>query len=153
MAEFHTQISDPVAALNRAGVQLVRADVVDGEFVPPEEVLSAVISEPDRRFARAVLVADVPDADAQHAGMGAWHINNVNEVHTVTSGRGYLEFITDEGPVGVVLSAGDVMAVQRAEHRYLPLEPQGWVIRHAAAPDADLVPTDTGREDGAWPSL
>lgn len=153
MAEFRTQVADPNAALARAGVQLVRAEEVNGELTPPATVLAEVIVDPDRRFARAVMVAEVPAADMSHTSMGAWHINNANEVHTVTSGRGYLEFMTDEGPVGVILSAGDVMAVQRAEHRYLPLESQGWIIRHAAEPDGELIPTDTGRDGAPWPAL
>lgn len=149
MAEYLSQVSDPVAALAGVGVEFVAA--IDGDA--PIEAVSRVIPEPDRQGARVEIVAEVPAPGAEHGGMGAWHLNDVNEAHTVTSGRGYLEFVTNEGIVGVIVSAGDVMLVQRAEHRYLPLEAQGWIIRHGAAPGAEMGTIDTDRPVTEWPTL
>jgi cupin superfamily acireductone dioxygenase involved in methionine salvage len=83
--------------------------------------------------------------------MGAWHINAVNEFETVVDGEGILEFMTDDGPVAVRLTAGDVMAVERAEHRYRPLTPQQWILRFDDGADGDLGAVDTGRASLAWP--
>lgn len=149
MAEYRSELADPVAAL--AGVGVVFVSAVDGDAAVAD--IATVIPDPARHVIRAELVAEPPAAGGEFGGMGAWHRNDVNEVHTVTSGRGYLEFVTNDGIVGVVVGAGDVMLVQGAEHRYLPLEPQGWIIRHGAAPDGDMTPTDTGRPDTPWPAL
>lgn len=149
MAEFRTDVADPVAALAGVGVAIVPA--LDADASP--ESIASVIPDPERQIARGAIVAQAPAPGAEFSGMGAWHINDVNEAHTVTSGRGYIEFVTNEGVVGVVLVAGDVMLVQRAEHRYLPLESQGWVIRHGGELGADLAPVETGRENAPWPSL
>ena len=149
MAEYICELTDPVAALAGVGVAFVAA--VDGDAAVSD--IATVIPEPERQAPRAELVAQPPVAGEEFSGMGAWHKNDVNEAHTVTSGRGYLEFVTHEGIVGVIVTAGDVMLVQGAEHRYLPLEPQGWIIRHGAAPEGDMAPVDTGRADTPWPSL
>jgi hypothetical protein len=113
-----------------------------------DEVMAEVLG--DQTMERGRIVAEPPaDANAARTGMGAWHVNEVNEFETVVSGDGILEFMTAEGPVAVLLSAGDIMAVARAEHRYQPLSAQEWILRFAGD---DLGAKDTGRESGPWPS-
>ena len=149
MAEYISTVADPAAALAEVGVVFERT--VDGDA--PAEVIAALIPEADRQFVRGEMVATPPVEGASHDGMGAWHVNDVNEVHTVTSGRGLVQFVTNQGVVGVLVGEGDVMTVRKAEHRYLPIEDQGWVIRHGAAPDAEMAPVNTGREDAPWPAV
>ena len=97
------------------------------------------------------MVAAAPsDVDAD-TGMGAWHINDVDELHVVTSGEGIMEFIAPDAIVAVLIVSGDVIEIRRAEHRYRPLTEQGWIIRHAAAADADMVTISTGRAASPWP--
>ncbi len=138
---------DLEGALAAAGVRFVHAP---GDDAPAE--LVAQILQPDEREIRAVVVADPPEPGGEHAGMGAWHVNAVDEVHFVRSGRGLLQFSLPEGTCTVEVSAGDVMIVRGAEHRYLPIEPQEWVLRHSGPADADLGARDTGRAAGPWPA-
>ena len=152
MAEFVSTLADPVAALAAVGVEFPQAVERDGTLEPPNDVMNSVLAE-DRRFVRGELVAEVPDAADEYTGMGGWHINDAHEVHTVLGGRGYLEFITDEGIVGVFVGRGDVMVVRGSEHRYRPITEQPWIIRHSAAPDADMVERQTGRESAPWPQF
>ena len=69
------------------------------------------------------------------------------------SGRGLLQFALPGGVCSVEVGAGDVMIVRGVEHRYLPLEPQEWVMRHSGSPDADLGARETGRESAPWPPV
>ena len=69
------------------------------------------------------------------------------------SGRGLLQFALPVGVCSVEVRAGDVMIVRRAEHRYLPIEPQEWVMRHAGPADAGLGAQETGRVSEPWPPL
>jgi len=98
---------------------------------------------------RAVADIDVPeDVDA---GMGAWHVNPVDELHVVQSGEGIMEFVTLDGIVSVLVGAGDVIEVRGAEHRYRPLTTQRWALRFSGGPAAELVATETGRGADPWP--
>lgn len=144
MARFLTHPEDESrAVLAAAGVELGRAS----EDEIPAQVLE-VLPEGERQV-RAVADIEVPeDIDA---GMGAWHVNAVDEVHVVASGAGVMEFVTIEGPVGVLVEAGDVIAIRGAEHRYRPLTPQRWVLRYGGPADGDLGATETGRAAGPWP--
>jgi mannose-6-phosphate isomerase-like protein (cupin superfamily) len=91
----------------------------------------------------------VPPSDgALDSGMGAWHINAVDEVHAVTSGEGQFQFATAGGIVSVVVAEGDVLWIRGAEHRYRPLTAQGWLLRFAGD---DLGARETGRPPGEWP--
>lgn len=139
---------DPEAELAAAGVRFVHSL---GEDAP--EDLVAEILQPDEREIRAVVVADPPAAGDEYTGMGAWHVNAVDEVHFVRSGRGLLQFALPVGVCSVEVRAGDVMIVRRAEHRYLPIEPQEWVMRHAGPADAGLGAQETGRGPEPWPPL
>ena len=132
--------------LTAVGVRFVHAP---GDDAPAE--LVAEVLGPDERDVRAVVVAEPPDAGKEHDGMGAWHINAAHEIHFVRSGRGLVQFALPEGTCTVEIVAGDVMIVRGAEHRYLPLASQEWVLRHSGAGDADLGARDTGREDEPWP--
>ena len=99
------------------------------------------------------MVAEPPsDEAAASVGMGAWHVNNVNEFETVLSGDGIVEFWTADGAVSVRMGAGDIMAVERAEHRYRPLTPQEWALRFGGGLEAEFVGTDTGRAFEPWPT-
>jgi hypothetical protein len=137
---------DLEAELAAVGVRFIHAPADDA----PEAVIAEVLG-PDERQVRAVVVAEPPATGDEHSGMGAWHVNAVHEVHFVRSGRGMLQFVTPEGPCTVEVVAGDVMIVRGAEHRYLPLEPQEWVMRHSGPADADLGARETGRDLEPWP--
>lgn len=139
---------DLETALAAAGVRFVHAPGDDA----PVEVVAEVL-DPGEREIRAVVVADPPAAGDEHAGMGAWHANAVDEVHFVRSGRGLVQFALPEGICSVEVMAGDVMIVRRAEHRYLPLEPQEWVIRHSGPVGAGLGAQETGRAPEPWPPV
>jgi hypothetical protein len=131
------------ALLHGAGVRILHVGAADHDAV-----MTQVLGQ--RREERGRIVAEPPADEAAAAeGMGAWHVNDVNEFETVVSGTGILEFMTDGGPVAVLLEAGDVMAVERAEHRYRPLTAQEWILRFAGD---DLGAADTGRASGPWPS-
>jgi mannose-6-phosphate isomerase-like protein (cupin superfamily) len=140
--------TDLEGVLAAAGVRFVHAP---GDDAPA--ALVAEVLDPGEREIRAVVVADPPESGAEHAGMGAWHVNAVDEVHFVRSGRGLLQFVLPEGICSVEVRAGDVMIVRGTEHRYLPLEPQEWVLRHSGAADAGLGARDTGRADDPWPAM
>ncbi len=87
-------------------------------------------------------VADVAVPDDVDAGMGAWHVNAVDELHVVQSGEGIMEFVTLDGVVSVVVGAGDVIEIRGAEHRYRPLTEQRWSLRHSGGPHAELSATE-----------
>jgi len=144
MAVFIDRDEDAARALLRGvGVRFLRIDSPDHT-----EVMTDVLGGLDQERLR--IVAEPPgDDDAADAGMGAWHRNAVNEFETVLSGEGIVEFITLDGPVAVLIGAGDVMVVEKAEHRYRPITAQEWVLRFAAD---DLGASETGLESGPWPS-
>ena len=96
---------------------------------------------------------DIEPSDDPDSGMGAWHVNVENEAHTVRTGAGLVEFWTPAGPVAAVIREGVVMVVRGGEHRYRPLTPQRWAIRHSGDADADLGPSSTHRPSGPWPDV
>lgn len=134
--------------LRAAGVQVLRAIDSDGGVDP---AILELVLEPVARHVRAVMAAEPPTPGAENSGMGAWHVNGVDEVHSVLDGQGLMEFWTDQGAVCVLVEAGDVLVIQGAEHRYRPLTDQRWAIRFAGAPDADLVGSNTQRPGEPWP--
>lgn len=134
------------ALLDGTGVRLHTADPATADV--PADVISAVLPE-DSRGVRAVADIEVPED--VNAGMGAWHVNAVDELHLVQSGEGIMEFVTLDGIVSVVIGAGDAIEVRGAEHRYRPLTEQRWALRFSGGPDADLGATETGRGAGPWP--
>lgn len=138
-----------VTLLADAGVRILNAaDSASPQFV---EVFESVLPE-DLRIDRVRMTAKPPALSDRDQGMGAWHVNNASEFHTIEGGEGIVEFWTAEGAVPVLLGAGDVMVVvQGAEHRYLPLTDQHWVIRYSIP--GDLVGTETGRPSGPWPQI
>lgn len=144
MATFLTYDDERSRAfLSVAGVQILHVDDADLEAMMAD-VLGTEVDE------RGRMTAEPPEGEvASSSGMGAWHINSGSEVHTVVDGRGIVEFMTDKGAVAVLLEAGDVMAVEGAEHRYLPLTPQQWILRFEGE---ELVGRETGRTSGPWPS-
>jgi len=134
-------------ALAAAGVRLHR---VDAGADAPTDVVSAVLPI-DVRHVRAEVDIAVPD-DVD-AGMGAWHVNAVDEVHVVGSGKGIMEFVTLDGVVSVLVEPGDVIEIRGTEHRYQPLTQQRWRLRFGGSPDGELEATATGRAAGPWPSV
>jgi hypothetical protein len=146
MARFIGRDEDEARALLAgAGVRILRMDDADAE-----EVLTSVLGAESAERGR--IVAEPPaDEAAAGSGMGAWHVNEVAEYETVLDGEGVVEFITADGAVSVLLTGGDVMVVERAEHRYRPLTAQSWVLRFGGPAGADLVASETGRESGPWP--
>lgn len=139
---------DLEAALADAGVRFVHMPGLDA----PDEILAQVLG-PDERQVRAVVVAEPPGPGAEHTGMGAWHVNGVSEAHFARSGRGILQVVVASGVATVEVIPGDTMIIQGAEHRYLPIEPQEWVLRHTGPDDAELGARETGRTADPWPSL
>lgn len=139
---------DLEAELAAVGVRFVHAPGDDA----PADLVGEVLGVGERQV-RAVVMAEPPASGDEHSGMGAWHVNAVQEIHFVRSGRGLLQVALPEGTASIELLAGDVMIVRGAEHRYLPLEAQEWVLRHSGAPDADLGARETGREAEPWPSM
>lgn len=136
------------AALGAAGVQFVRA--LDDEGTVDTALIELVLPA-DVRYVRTGLAAEPPtDADS-FSGMGAWHVNAVDELHSVIDGEGIMEFWTGQGAVSVLVGAGDVVLIQQAEHRYRPLTLQNWLARWSGTPDSDLGARDTGRESAPWP--
>jgi mannose-6-phosphate isomerase-like protein (cupin superfamily) len=131
------------AALSSAGVEVVTVDVDD----VPEALLEGILP-PEHRAVKGIITAEPPETDPD-TGMGAWHVNAVDEVHLVTSGEGVFEFVTDRGIVAVLVGAGDAVAIRGAEHRYRPLSSQGWVLRFAGD---DLGARETGRPAAPWPA-
>ena len=97
------------ALLDGAGVRLHTADPATADV--PADVVSAVLPE-DSRGVRAVADIEVPED--VNAGMGAWHVNAVDELHLVQSGEGIMEFVTLDGIVSVVIGAGDAIEVRGA---------------------------------------
>jgi len=139
---------DVDAALRAAGASFVHGPGDDA----PADLIAEVLG-PDERQVRAVVEVQPPSAGEEHAGMGAWHVNAVDEVHFVRSGRGVLQVVLPHGICTVELEPGDVMVVRGAEHRYLPLAPQQWVLRWSGPADADLGARETGRAADPWPAL
>lgn len=110
--------------------------------------LMAEYLDESSRIDRGDLVVDPPAQGSEFDAFGAWHVNNNNEFHSITAGEGLLEFWTADGIVSVVLGPGDIMANKAGvEHRYLPLATQSWIVRIGGGLDAELVATDTGREN------
>jgi mannose-6-phosphate isomerase-like protein (cupin superfamily) len=128
----------------------VRIHHVVGDTGDASPAVVAQVLPPAVRHIRAE--ADVAVPDDVDAGMGAWHVNAVDELHVVSSGEGVMEFITLDGVVSVVVTEGDVIEIRGAEHRYRPLSPQHWRLRFAGSPADDLASTATGRAQQAWPA-
>lgn len=137
------------AALLGAGVQLLDAADPEGGV---DTALLELLLEPEARFVRDILTAEPPRPGSEASGMGAWHVNGVDEVHSVLDGTGIMEFVTGAGIVSVMVEGGDVIVIQQAEHRYLPLRPQRWAVRWAGPADGGLVATETGRSGQPWPT-
>lgn len=150
MARFLGNDAESRTSLDTAGVRIY---VVDDETQDADEALVVAVLPEGARDVRAELVAAPPTDDEAFTGMGAWHINDVDELHVVASGEGIMEFATPAGAVAVVVEAGDVVEIRRAEHRYRPLTEQAWVIRHGGAPGADMNAADTGRVATPWPAV
>lgn len=133
--------STAVARLEAAGVRILAT-----EDPGNAEIRATLLGDFDRDRDTVTVPAAAP-AD-WFEGMGAWHINAVNECHEVLSGEGIVEFMTPDGPIAVLIGVGDTMAVERVEHRYRALTSQEWVLRFAGE---DLTPTNTGRPNDPWP--
>lgn len=139
---------DLEAELEAVGVRFVHAPGDDA----PDELLAEVLG-PDERQVRGIVVAQPPGPGEEFSGMGTWHVNAVSEAHFARSGRGLLQVVLPEGVASVEILPGDVMIVRGAEHRYLPIEAQEWVLRHSGPADAGLDPRETGREAEPWPKV
>jgi mannose-6-phosphate isomerase-like protein (cupin superfamily) len=141
---------DEVEALELLGAVGVRLHAATGEPADADPALVEAVFADDSRQVRAVADIAVPaDVDA---GMGAWHVNAVDELHVVRSGEGIMEFVTVDGVVSVIVGAGDVIEIHGTEHRYRPLTAQRWVLRHSGGPSAELAATQTGRGAQEWPT-
>lgn len=65
---------------------------------------------------------------------------------------GIMEFVTESGIVSVMVEGGDIVVIQQAEHRSLPLSSQRWAVRWTGPADGGLVATETGRAALPWPA-
>jgi hypothetical protein len=147
MAKFlHPDTIAGQAALADIGVRFVSSDH-EGEI--SGEHLEEFLSESERHV-RTTFTAQPPSEDSHFDGMGAWHINNAQEAHSIVAGEGVMEFITQSGVVSVLVEQGDAVLIDKAEHRYLPLTEQTWLIRHGGESDFTFEATETGREPEQW---
>lgn len=131
-------------ALRDVGVQIIP------ETDPHREIVLVEALGPDSLVDRATIDIVPPAPGDEFSDMGAWHVRPQAEAHSVLSGRGLVEFITPQGLVPVIVEAGDIMVVQGAEHRYLPLTDQRWILRWSGGPDAAFEGTNTDREARDW---
>jgi hypothetical protein len=113
-------------------------------------IVAAALLDGERQVRAEV---DIPVPDDVDAGMGAWHVNAVDEIHVVATGQGIMEFVTVDGIVSIVVGAGDIVEIHGAEHRYRPLTEQRWLLRFGGPADGELVATQTGRAAGPWPTV
>lgn len=149
MASFLGPDGQPLApAPARSLLATIGTEVHD--VAAEDDVVAAVLAS-DERQVRDEVTAD-PPADESEAleGMGAWHVNEQDEAHTVRSGLGLMQFVTPSGIVTVAVEGGDVVVVRGGEHRYRPLTPQAWAMRFSGGPDAALVARETGRQPWPW---
>ena len=60
--------------------------------------------------------------------------------------------VADTNPdiVSVNLTAGDVVVIRKAEHRFLATSPTSWILRYTGPEGSDLVTRETGRMGPAW---
>jgi mannose-6-phosphate isomerase-like protein (cupin superfamily) len=134
--------SDRLAALG------VEFHTTNKDDVPPD-LLAKVLPEGEQQE-RAVATMDPPDPGAEFEGVGAWHLNEQDEAHFLRSGSGEVQFIDDAGIISVRVTAGDVMIVRCAEHRFRALTPCTWVLHYSGPDGADLASTPTRRPDSPW---
>lgn len=116
------------------------------------ELVASVLPEGERHV-RGTFDATAPALGEEHSAHCAWHTNSVTEAHTFNSGRGLFQFWTAEGPVSVVLTAGDLLVNRGAEHRFLPLGDQQLRLRHSGEADGEFGYVGTGRSPMPWPDL
>jgi hypothetical protein len=116
------------------------------------ELVAGALPEGERHV-RGTFDATAPAEGEEHSAHCAWHTNSVTEAHTFNSGRGLFQFWTEEGPVSVVLTAGDLLVNRGAEHRFLPLGDQQLRLRHSGQPDGEFGYVHTGRSPMPWPEV
>lgn len=115
----------------------------------PDHLLALTLEEGERQT-RGEVAVDPPVAGQEFEDFGAWHVNDGNEAHLLRSGAGQVQFVDDGGVITVDVEAGDVMIIRGAEHRFRALTPAVWVLHFAGPEGADLVATQTGRQDTPW---
>ena len=115
----------------------------------PDHLLALALVEGERH-PRGEVAVDPPTAGHEFEDFGAWHVNDGNEAHLLRSGAGQVQFVDDGGVITVDVEAGDVMIIRGAEHRFRALTPAVWVLHFAGPEGADLVATQTGRQDTPW---
>ena len=126
----------------------VEFHTTDEDDVP--DYLLALTLEEGERQTRGEVAVDPPAAGQEFEDFGAWHVNDGNEAHLLRSGTGQVQFVDDGGVITVDVEAGDVMIIRGAEHRFRALTPAVWVLHFAGPEGADLVATQTGRQDTPW---
>lgn len=152
VAEFLGPDLRPVAAED-ARALLSGAGTEVHPLSAEDEVVLAILGDDSSAFRGELDLSPPDDEVAAASGMAAWHVNERDEVHTVRSGTGLMEFMTESGPVSVLLQPGDVLVIRGGEHRYRPLTVQRWALRYGGGPDAELGQKETGREAGPWPNF
>lgn len=131
-------------ALSHVGVQIISEGDRQREHILTDALGSVSVVD------RVTVDIAPPSPGDEFLDMGAWHVRPQAEAHSVLSGQGLVEFMTPIGLVPVIVEGGDIMVVRGAEHRYLPLTDQRWILRWSGGPEATLEGTDTGRESTPW---
>ena len=137
--------ADSSHRLTDLGVEFHATNEDDG----PDHLLALALAEGERQT-RGEVAVDPPAAGQEFEDFGAWHINDGNEAHLLPSRTGQAQFVDDGGEITVDVEAGDVMIIRGAEHRFRALTPAVWVLHFAGPEGADLVATQTGRQDTPW---
>src|SRR5438876_5181850 len=115
VAEYLGPDSRPMAAEDARA--LLSADGTEVHPLSAEdEVVLAMFGDDPSAFRGETDLSPPADEVAAAAGMAAWHVNEKDEGHTVRSGTGLMQFMTDSGPVSVILQPGDVLVIRGAEH-------------------------------------
>ena len=115
----------------------------------PDHLLALALEEGERQT-RGEVAVDPPAAGQEFEDFGAWHVNDGNEAHLLRSGTGQVQFVDADGVITVDVKAGDVMIIRGAEHRFRALTTAVWVLHFAGPEGADLIATQTGRQDTPW---
>ena len=144
-----------IQKLNDAGVMVVSVETDD----IPAALLKDLLP-PHESQIRGTLALEPAEQGDESTGVGGWHVNAQDEVHLLASGTGCMQFVVgdsvdnvaDRNPdiVSVNLTAGDVVVIRKAEHRFLATSPTSWILRYTGPEGSDLATRETGRIGPAW---
>src|SRR4051812_21061255 len=134
--------------LERVGTEILQVGPEGSDL--ERDTVVRVLPDGERQL-RGTFEAQPPAPGEEHAGVTAWHTNAVIEAHTFTSGRGVLEFWTEDAVLAAGVEPGGMLGNRGAEPRSLPVVAQQLQLRHSGPVEQDLGYVATGRPAGAWP--